>query len=155
MEGTPTDRIRTSDAEREQTAEILRAAMGEGRLPLDEGEQRMTAVYAAVYRDELTPLTADLPGRGWPALARSPEHRALARRRLRGHASGAALLSGILIAIWAATGTPFFWPIFIIVPLTLSILKHASFARHGADWPARDWHGHGPWGPGPQRSFHH
>ncbi|WP_063746615.1 DUF1707 SHOCT-like domain-containing protein [Catenuloplanes japonicus] len=155
MEATQTGRIRTSDAEREQTAEILRAAMGEGRLPLDEGEQRMTAVYAAVYRDELAPLTEDLPGQGWPALSRTPEHRAFARRRLGGHVSGVALVSGVLIAIWAAAGAHFFWPIFIIVPMVLSIVKHASFVRHGADWQARDWHGHGPWGPEGRRPYHH
>ena len=57
-------RMRTSDAEREQVATILRAAMSEGRLTLEEGEERLTAVYAAKFRDELGPLTADLPGGG-------------------------------------------------------------------------------------------
>ncbi|MFI5838136.1 DUF1707 domain-containing protein [Catenuloplanes sp. NPDC051500] len=155
MEATQSGRIRASDAEREQTTEVLRAAMGEGRLALDEGEQRMTAVYTAVYRDELAPLTADLPGQGWPALARTPERRSAARRRLRGHASGVMLLTGVLIAVWVTTGAHFFWPIFIIVPMTLSVFKHAAFVRHGGAWPARDWHGHGPWTPHHHgRAFH-
>ncbi|GAB7044394.1 MULTISPECIES: DUF1707 domain-containing protein [Catenuloplanes] len=149
MEGTQTGRIRASDAEREQTAEVLRAAMGEGRLPLDEGEIRLTAVYAAVYRDELAPLTADLPGRGLPALARTPEHRAVARRRLRGHAGAVMVVIGVLVAIWAGTGTGFFWPVFAIVPLLLSVFKHAAVVRAGGAWQARDWHGHGSWGDGP------
>jgi hypothetical protein len=156
MEATQTGRIRASDAEREQTTEVLRAAMGEGRLALDEGEQRMTAVYAAVYRDELAPLTADLPGQGWPALSRTPEHRSAARRRLHGHFSGVLLVSGILVAAWVATGAHFFWPIFIIIPMMLSVFKHASFLHHGAAWQARDWHGHGGWGPHDRRRrFHH
>lgn len=156
MEGTQTGRIRTSDAEREQTAEVLRAAMGEGRLPLDEGEVRLTAVYAAVYRDELAPLTADLPGRGLPALARTPERRTVARRRLRGHASGVMLVSGVLIASWAATGAHFFWPVFAIVPLLLSVFKHAAVIRAGGTWESRDWHGHGPWGARERfHAYHH
>jgi Domain of unknown function (DUF1707) len=54
-------RVRASDAEREQYAQILRAAMTEGRLTLEEGEERLAQVYAVKYRDELAPLTADLP----------------------------------------------------------------------------------------------
>ncbi|HEU4425077.1 MAG TPA: DUF1707 domain-containing protein, partial [Pilimelia sp.] len=50
-------RLRASDAEREQIATILRAAMTEGRLNLQEGEERLAAAYAATYRDELGPLT--------------------------------------------------------------------------------------------------
>ncbi|MDR7277882.1 DUF1707 SHOCT-like domain-containing protein [Catenuloplanes atrovinosus] len=155
MEGTQTGRIRASDAEREQTAEIVRAAMGEGRLALDEGETRLTAVYAAVHRDELAPLTADLPGRGLPGLARTPERRAAARRHLRTHASVVLLVSGVLIAIWAATGAHFFWPVFAIVPMLLSVFKHAAIIRAGGTWAGRDWHGHGPWGHGhPRDRFH-
>jgi hypothetical protein len=62
------NRLRTSDKEREQVAEILRAAMTEGRLTLEEGEERLAAVYAAKFRDELGPLTADLPDGGRQAL---------------------------------------------------------------------------------------
>ena len=60
-------RLRASDAEREQVAQVLRAAMTEGRLTLAEGEERLGQAYAAAYRDELTPLVADLPGGGWRA----------------------------------------------------------------------------------------
>jgi len=54
-------RIRASDAEREHVVSRLRDAMSEGRLTLDEGEERIAAVYAATYRDELPGFTADLP----------------------------------------------------------------------------------------------
>lgn len=54
-------RIRASDAEREQVVSVLREAMSEGRLTLDEGEERIAAAYAATYRDELPGFTADLP----------------------------------------------------------------------------------------------
>ena len=41
--------LRASDAEREQTAELLRRAAGEGRLTLDELDERLGAVYEADY----------------------------------------------------------------------------------------------------------
>ncbi|HKE64524.1 MAG TPA: DUF1707 domain-containing protein [Micromonosporaceae bacterium] len=57
-----TPRVRTSDAERERVAETLRAAVGEGRLTLEEGDERLATLYTTKYRDELPPLVADLPG---------------------------------------------------------------------------------------------
>jgi hypothetical protein len=54
-------RIRTSDAERETVAETLRNAVGEGRLTLEEGDQRLAALYTTRFRDELPTLVADLP----------------------------------------------------------------------------------------------
>lgn len=60
------NRVRTSDAEREQVAEALRNAVTEGRLNLEEGDERLAALYQTKFRDELPPLVADLPaGRAW------------------------------------------------------------------------------------------
>lgn len=53
---------RASDADREQVVETLREAASEGRLDLDEFEERMTAAYAARTYGELDRLTRDLPG---------------------------------------------------------------------------------------------
>jgi Domain of unknown function (DUF1707) len=59
----PTDPrlMRASDADRERVAEVLRTAASEGRLHLDELDERMAAVYAARTYAELEPLTHDLP----------------------------------------------------------------------------------------------
>jgi Domain of unknown function (DUF1707) len=59
---TETPRVRTSDAERERIAETLRTAVGDGRLTLEEGDERLATLYTTKYRDELGPLVADLPG---------------------------------------------------------------------------------------------
>ncbi|GLZ50791.1 DUF1707 domain-containing protein [Actinomycetospora sp. NBRC 106378] len=59
--------VRVSDAEREQVAERLVAAHGEGRLTLAEYDERVRAAHAAVVRDDLTPLLADLPRSAAPA----------------------------------------------------------------------------------------
>src|SRR5215813_4027020 len=59
----PTDPrlMRASDADRERVAEVLRTAASEGRLHLDELDERLAAVYAARTYAELEPLTRDLP----------------------------------------------------------------------------------------------
>lgn len=53
--------IRASDGDRERVVEILREHTAQGRLTLDEFEERMTAAYAAKTWDDLRPLTRDLP----------------------------------------------------------------------------------------------
>jgi hypothetical protein len=59
--GTDPTRLRISDSERHQVAEILREAAGEGRLDMDELEQRLEATYAARTYADLVPITLDLP----------------------------------------------------------------------------------------------
>jgi hypothetical protein len=57
-----TDRpIRASDQERESVVDVLRDAYTDGRLTLDEFEERTSAAYAAKMRADLRELTADLP----------------------------------------------------------------------------------------------
>ena len=53
--------MRASDADRETVVARLQAAVGEGRIDLDEFGQRADAAYAAVSRAELDLLVADLP----------------------------------------------------------------------------------------------
>jgi hypothetical protein len=61
--------LRASDADRERVAEILRDALAEGRLDMEEFEERLDATYKARTYGELTPITRDLPtGPGGPAV---------------------------------------------------------------------------------------
>jgi len=64
--------LRASDADRERVAEMLRQAAGDGRLTMDELDERLDAVYAAKTYAELAPITRDLPGSGVPAPATTP-----------------------------------------------------------------------------------
>ncbi|CAL9352979.1 putative protein [Streptomyces sp. enrichment culture] len=64
--------VRASDAEREQYAEILRRGLAEGRLVMEEFDERLTAVYEARTRAELEPLIRDLPERVDPPAAAAP-----------------------------------------------------------------------------------
>ncbi len=59
--GVPDPNVRASDADRERIVEQLRQHTADGRLTMDEFEERMAAAYAAkTYRD-LAELTRDLP----------------------------------------------------------------------------------------------
>ncbi|GAA2625216.1 DUF1707 SHOCT-like domain-containing protein [Paractinoplanes durhamensis] len=144
------NRMRTSDKEREQIAEILRAAMTEGRLTLEEGEERLAAVYATKYRDELRPLVADLPDAGRRAMteAQAPEARVATRRALRRHASFVLLAAGLLTGLWMLSGAHFFWPAIPLVFLVMGLVRHArwshyeprySYAHRVAPWNGPNW----------------
>lgn len=53
--------LRLGDAERAEAAEVLQQHLGDGRLELDELEERAAAVWRARYAADLAPLFADLP----------------------------------------------------------------------------------------------
>jgi hypothetical protein len=57
---------RASDSEREAVVARLRHAAAEGRLTVDELDERIDAAYTAKTRAELEPLTADLPDSAMP-----------------------------------------------------------------------------------------
>jgi hypothetical protein len=66
--GTPgTPELRAGDADRDRVAQVLRDAAGEGRLTLEELDERLDAVYAAKTYADLEPLTRDLPATGTSA----------------------------------------------------------------------------------------
>jgi hypothetical protein len=132
-------RLRAADADRERVAATIQAAGGEGRLTLDEVEDRLTAVYAARFTDELGELTADLPrsapawrGRpGWPltreALRRHPA--------LRVHLAVVVAIAVLLTIRWAVSGVAFFWPAMPMFWLLISLVAHARVRafRQGRD----------------------
>jgi hypothetical protein len=73
--------IRASHGDRAEIVVRLQTALSEGRLELDEFEERATVAYQARCRSELLPLTADLPeaeptgpraewGKVWQAIVR-------------------------------------------------------------------------------------
>jgi hypothetical protein len=69
--------LRASDADRERVANVLREAAGDGRLTMDELDERLDAVYAAKTYAELEPITHDLPDAG---TAQAPAPSPAARR---------------------------------------------------------------------------
>ena len=115
---TDTPRVRTSDAEREGIAQTLRAAVGEGRLTLEEGDERLATLYTTKYRDELAPLIADLPPSADDASRRGP-----------GWRRGAAPQDEVWSPENANEGRP------------------GARDAYGPPWAGQGWGGH-PQGPG-------
>jgi hypothetical protein len=84
--------MRISDAERDNAASILRDAAGDGRLDLQELDERLDAVYAAKTYGDLEPITRDLPPVTSAPIASSP-----ARDRIGGvptSTAGVAIMGG-------------------------------------------------------------
>jgi Domain of unknown function (DUF1707)/Cell wall-active antibiotics response 4TMS YvqF len=76
-------RLRASDADRDRAADVINAALAEGRLTADEHSDRLDAIYSAKTHAEIVPLLDDLPAR--PAQVATPTASAgLARTGRRG-----------------------------------------------------------------------
>ena len=118
MTGVPD--IRASDAERERVATQLREHAAEGRLDVDELDERLQQAYTARTRAELDALTADLPASA-PARPGPPT----ARDRSWGLVERAGSYVGvmaILIVIWAVTGAGYPWFIWPAIGWGLAVL---------------------------------
>jgi hypothetical protein len=93
--------MRASDQDRERAAEVLRDAAGEGRLDMDELDERLEAVYAAKTYAELEPITRDLPQSGERRIV-APAPADLAR-------FGGRPLSSSAFAFWSGFGRKGTW----------------------------------------------
>jgi Domain of unknown function (DUF1707) len=69
--GTGPGALRVSHEDRDQVAEVLRVAAGDGRLTADELDERLERALTARTYDDLAAVVADLPGAG-TALAPLP-----------------------------------------------------------------------------------
>jgi hypothetical protein len=56
--------MRVSDSDRERAADVLREAAGQGRISLDELDERLESAYAAKTYADLAAVTHDLPPSG-------------------------------------------------------------------------------------------
>ena len=65
--------LRASDADREQVATVLSTAYAEGRLTLEEHDERIDQLMAAKTFDDLIPITRDLVIVGTPTPVPAPK----------------------------------------------------------------------------------
>lgn len=72
VESGGSSQLRVGDRDRDMVARRLGAALAEGRLDLDEFDERVAKAYAAKTAGDLAGLTADLPGGGAVAVPASP-----------------------------------------------------------------------------------
>jgi hypothetical protein len=86
--------FRAGDDDRERTIALLKQAQAEGRLDLDEFDDRVRRAWAARTFGELDELTTDLPE---PVESRTPVP---AQRRIAGPVVAWAAVVGINLVIW-------------------------------------------------------
>jgi DUF1707 SHOCT-like domain/2TM domain len=113
--------MRVSDREREHAARQLRDAAIAGALSAFELDRRLDRVLSAVTRGDLECVLLDLPN------AR-PRRTSWLRRWLQSHLATYAIVNGGLIAIWAAAGFGYFWPVWPMIGWGMVIAGHAYSA---------------------------
>ncbi len=129
--------LRASDADRERAVAALRDHFGAGRLSDDELAQRIADAYASKTVAELDELMLDLPSHQSALPAASAQREAPVRRTrtkagqalamsVRIHATIYVVVNVMLIAIWAATGGGYFWPIWPLMGWGIGLGCHAA-----------------------------
>lgn len=110
-------RVLASDHERDEATARISHAVGEGRLTLAEGTERIEAALASRHRHQLARLVADLPAPSVPS--GDVEHWARVRRDVRLFAI-CVLLAAVVVQV--ATGAWALWPVAVACWAALSLL---------------------------------
>jgi hypothetical protein len=138
--------VEISQAERERVVSTLTKHCGDGRLTLDELEERVAEVYAATSRAEIDHALRHLPA----TITTPPQAPTTAMRRvepstpaktpgpsgnhaevaLRVHLAVYLSVMAFLVVIWLLT-TPFgyFWPIWPALGWGLAVAIHAGVTK--------------------------
>jgi hypothetical protein len=141
LAGMDQGEMRAADADRERVAERLRIALDEGRLNLQEYDDRLREVYAAKTYAELDKLLVDLPGPTpfsrsqvavpGPATVAQPgpdgQYPDATRRWIADLWSGWTRVVAICAGIWAVTAVAagnltYFWPVWVAGPWGVLLL---------------------------------
>jgi hypothetical protein len=93
---TPVPALRASDADRERVAAILRDAGGDGRLTVDELDDRLAAAYGAVTHEDLDGLVGDLVPAGTRSSPAPTSAAGTARVAVRGGDDGTRWLVAVM-----------------------------------------------------------
>ncbi|MGP4024690.1 DUF1707 SHOCT-like domain-containing protein [Actinomadura sp. 3N407] len=141
----PNPDIRASDADRDRVAASLRDHCGEGRITVDELQERLEAVYGAKTVGELQEVTADLPEEDLyqlPVPASQPKSTAsparVPSRELditgnRAMWAAWATVGGINFTIWLiialSTGWLYPWWVWVVGPWGAILLVRTLFGN--------------------------
>jgi uncharacterized protein DUF1707 len=135
------EKMRASDAERQEVVERLRGALDEGRLKMDEYLDRMGRAYDAVTYGDLEPLYSDLPESR--AVAR-PESAPPSQEPASQEPVVAADERGVFARLPAALRMAWIgWATIVSVNVVIWVLVSATTAHLIYPWPL--WVA-GPWG---------
>ena len=128
------DEMRAGDSDRRAVADQLKTALDEGRLDLNEYDERIQKTYAAKTYGDLDGLLDDLPGtipvsRSQVQPAEPPAALAVSPARPGGRevAQWVGPYAGVILVcvlIWLVTSISaghltYFWPVWMLIPLIL------------------------------------
>jgi hypothetical protein len=102
--------VLASDLERDETARLVSHAVGEGRLSIDEGGQRIDAALRARHRHELAALVADLPSH----VPASPARKLVSTPLRLGPLAVAGALILVAVLVQALVGLWELWPLAVV-----------------------------------------
>jgi hypothetical protein len=130
----PRDELRVADSDREKVAERLRQALEEGRLDLNEYDERLGRAYASKTYGDLDGLVTDLPA---PPSA-TPHYPAAVRHWLAAQWRPWLYVVSICVAIWVLTAIvsvslPYFWPFWVAVPWGVVLLVRTVGGLSGGE----------------------
>ncbi|MFC0081695.1 DUF1707 domain-containing protein [Aciditerrimonas ferrireducens] len=136
--------LRCGDEDRERAAAVIRQALAEGRLGLDELDPRLDGVYAARTYGELCQQVADIPGgpeRVLPAPPAPPapspapvtrHRRRTPRQAIRAYLTTVACCWGLWAFSVAASpqhAAEAIWPLWVTVPWGMVLLSRYGRRR--------------------------
>lgn len=115
-------RMRAGDKDRQRVVEQLGKHFGEGRLTVEEFDERVVQAHAAVYLDQFAPLTADLPSE--PAPQPRPT-----RSRMRAPSGVLVFLITMLLAWTVVAAVVHGAPPFFGLILLFVFLRHRRWSH--------------------------
>jgi hypothetical protein len=115
-------RMRAGDKDRQRVVELLGKHFGEGRLTVEEFDERVVRAHSARFLDELPPLSADLPGEP------EPHHRPTRSGR-RVPANVFVVLILMLLAVSMVTAAVHAAPPLFAFFLVFLFLRHRRWSR--------------------------
>ena len=121
-------RMRAGDKDRQRVVEQLGKHFGEGRLTVEEFDERVIRAHASVHLDELPALTADLPGD--PEPHRRPARSARSARAAMLMPAVFVLLIAMLLAYALVTAVVYGAPPFFALVLLFLFLRRGRWSRH-------------------------
>jgi hypothetical protein len=129
--------LRAGDDDRERIVSALHRHAQAGRLDPVELDERVEAALNAKTFGELEELVRDLPDETSTPGARAVASRRVAVAKLREHIGAWVSVSVICVAIWAATGADYFWPLWPIGIMGLTVVLHLiDLLKGGSDQSA-------------------
>jgi hypothetical protein len=121
--------LRAGDRDRDQVAATLREQYAQGRLTMEEFDERVSAAYAAKTLGDLGALTADLPAE--PPVEAT---RAWSPAKVGWIAGAGALLAvAFVVAVVVLGHAAFAWPSWVVALVIMKVVRgRSAVARRSA-----------------------